>query len=569
MNRSMLRLALLVTALGGAACDCGSSVAVVKPALGELPDELPFGLVAVGDTLSQTIQLRAMTGAELKLVSVRIEESDVPFSLDAAPPEVIEPLGTVELSLTFAPTAVETYSATLLVQTDDPEPTRGTRRILLSGSGKSPQIAVTPERLTLSAIACPPTATSPRCSHTEEVTIENIGEVRLSLDKVQLAAKEGGTLVPGLALAREVSATTLEPGQTLKVPVRWKPAATLDLGVDGNFEAELRVASNDPAKPGIVVPIAAHADPNGPPVACAQVLEITRRAYVVNNGQVTVSTVGVPASEYTCASAADQCTPGEIQVRPGMTVKLTSAPCSEDPEGDTLSYVWSIPTKPTDSRAKASPDALKETAIEIDAVGRYEARLTVRDSLNLAASADLVLNAIPRDDISVQLSWADAPAQSADLDLHLVLTEGPGVAVPGSPFCELDCFWQNPMPAWMDPGPNDDPRLLLDDQGSKAQLESITLSAAPAGSRYRVFVHDYEHTSGAAGVTPQISIRLKGATFGPFSPGAPLSGPGTRGTGDLWAAAEIVFPADGSAPTATALGSIALGVTASDVGVCP
>jgi hypothetical protein len=569
MRRNQLFCGLLVAALASSACDCDSGIAAVDPALGNLPDELSFGLVAVGDTFSQTLQIESVSGAPLQLVSVRLEESDVPFTLDAAVPAVVPPMGRVELSLTFAPPAVDTFVATLVVQTDDPDTARGNRRIVLSGSGKSPRISVGPEALNLSAIACPATARSERCSDTEEVTIENVGEVRLTLDRVELAPKPGGVLPPGLALAREVSTSALEPGQKLAVPIRWKPSAALDLGPTGNFEADLVIPSNDPERPRLLVPIVAHADPNGPPVACAQVLEITRRAYVVNNGQVSVTTVGVPAAEYTCTDpVTQQCVAGELQVRPGMTVTLTGEPCSVDPEGDTISYRWSIPSRPADSRAKPSPDALKQTSIEIDAVGRYEVKLVVADSLNLTGEAQLVLNAIPRDDISVQLSWADAAAQSADLDLHLMVDAGPGVSGPATPFCEQDCFWQNPMPAWLEPGPNDDPRLLLDDQGSKAQLETITLAQAPQGSRYRVAVHDYEHTTGAAGLTPSVTIRLKGAIFGPFRPTSAISGTMTRGTGDLWEVATIDFT-DPAAPTATALDRVTRNVVASDVGVCP
>lgn len=553
--RASVRSFVVVSLLLAAACSCGEKVQTVEPSVGELPDELPFGLVAVGDSLSQTVQVQALTTAELTLSAV-IEEAGGPFTLEAQPPPFVEGKGTVELSIRFTPPAVDTYAGTLVITTNDPDRARAVKRIVLSGTGKSPQISVTPSHLDLTAIACPPTARSPRCVDEQAVTIENVGEVRLSLDKVEVVAETGGRLPTGLALARLVSTSALEPGEKLDVAVRWKPSVADVPGPEAkDFKATLVIPSNDPANAKLEVPLAAHADPNHAPGACAQVLEVTKRAYTVqSDGTVKVSNVSVPAIQYTCASAADQCVPGEIQVRPGMTVKLTSAgvdsagqPCTVDPEGDALSYSWSLASRPDESRANPSPDAQAATAIEIDAVGKYTVTLVARDSLLLAGTAQLVLNAIPRDDISVQLAWQDA--SGVDLDLHLLADAGPGVTDPARLFCVNDAFFFNPAPNWFETtNPLDDPRLLRDDQGTAGQLESLGLQAAPAGSRYRVVVHEYDRGSGPASVTPKVSIRLKGAVFGPYTPAAPLTG-----TDDAWVAAEIVFPANGSAPTASPL----------------
>lgn len=547
-----LAAALAAVALAG--CDCGQKVQKVSAALGDVPEELPFGLVAVGDSFSQTLLLRAVTNVDLHLKAT-IDGTDAPFHFDTPPPDTIPGNGTVELSLSFSPPAVDTWAATLVIETDDLDKGRGNKRVVLSGSGKSPQLSVTPDHLELSAIACPATAHSDRCVDQKSVTLENVGEVRLTLDKVEIVAKApGGTVPAGLALARLVSTSALEPGEKLEVPIRWKPSTALVPGPGGaDFEALLVVPSNDPKNARVELPLFAHGDPNRPPLACLQVLEVTRRAYAVDaGGLVHVTTVGVPASDFTCASAADQCVPGEVQVRPGMTVKLTSAgvdaaglPCTVDPEGDAISYSWSISARPDESRARPSPDGQPAAAVEIDAVGKYTVNLVVRDSLQLAGAAQLVLNAIPRDDISLQLAWQDA--SGADLDLHLLVDAGPHVTVPARLFCTQDCFFFNPAPNWLDPtSPLDDPHLLRDDQGTAGQLESLSLVAAPPGSRFRVAVHEYDKGAGPGAITPKVSVRLKGAVFGPFSPTTPLSG-----TDDVWVAAEIVFPATG-APTATA-----------------
>jgi hypothetical protein len=545
-------LALLVAA----ACDCGAKVQKIDPAVGPMEEALDFGLVAVGDTAVLSLSVSAVTAAELTLAA-RVEDDGRAFALDATPPALIAGDGSVEVAVRFSPPAVDTYAGTLVITTSDPDPAKATHRVVLSGSGKSPQIAVVPGQLSLDAIACPATARSERCTDQKSVTVENVGEVRLRLDKVEVVPDAAGGRVPaGLALAKLVSTTALEPGEKLEVAVRWKPAVADVPGPEArDFAAKLVVPSNDPAKPRVEVPIAARAQPNQPPAACAQVAKVTKRVYRRNEatGEVTQTTACVPPADYGCAAVpgdaclAAACAPAEAAVRPGMTVTLVAGDaCTSDPEGEVLSYAWSISSKPVESRASPSPDLRAETVVELDAVGRYEVALTVRDSLQLAATSKVVLNAVPRDDIAVQLAWQDATG--ADLDLHLLADEGPETPSHARLFCRQDCFFFNPAPNWfLQAEVGDDPRLLRDDQGTAGQLESTSLVAAPAGSRYRVVVHEYNRGSGPAQVTPKVTVRLEGREFGPFSPVVPLSG-----TDDAWVAAEIVFPADGSTPSVTA-----------------
>lgn len=575
MRRSSLG-AWLLAGIFFAGCDCGTRVQKIDPAVGLVDEVLDFGMVAVGDTVSLSLDVSALTAAELSLTA-SIEEADAPFAIDGDVPAIVSGNDSVTIRVTFTPPAVETYAATLVIVTNDPDRAKARQRVVLAGTGKSPQLAVTPAQLSLSAIACPASANSPRCSDEASIIVENVGEVRLRLDKVEVIASGAGPVPAGLGLAKLVNTSSLDPGQTLEVPVRWKPTPAVVPGPAAvDFNAVLSIVNNDPAQLKVEIPIVAHGEPNQAPSACARISKVTRRAYTVANGQVRQTTACVPPSEYGCvaladkacqsdaecgggscrsnkcsvsdACLADDCAPAEAPVRPGMTVTLSaSTACTVDPEGDLLAYAWSLVSKPDESRARPTPDQKAETSLEIDAVGTYEAGLVVRDSLLLSGSAKIKLNAIPRDDISLQLAWQDAAG--VDLDLHLLADAGPSVVSDARLFCVQDCFFFNPSPSWFDvTSPLDDPRLLRDDQGTAAQLESLSLEAAPAGSRYRVVVHEYAKGSGSSAVTPNLTVRLKGTESGPFTPTVPLSG-----AEDVWVAARIEFPADGSAPTVTAL----------------
>ena len=239
------------------------------------------------------------------------------------------------------------------------------------------------------------------------------------------------------------------------------------------------------------------------------------------------------------------CVVGEVQLRPGMKVKLSSDG-SRDAEGDVLALSWSLPSKPTESRAAPTRAKTEETDVDVDAVGRYTVQLAVADGLAQTDSASLVLNAVPRDDLAVQLAWQDAAGM--DLDLHLMLDDGPGVTTPAKPFCTQDCFFYNPAPAWMGTGTEDDPFLLRDDQGSSGMLESLSLQTAPTGSRYRVGVHAY--SLGSYTALPTVALRLRaGEVVQTVTPTTPLA------DGDFWVVATVSFPAVG-APTITPANSV-------------
>jgi len=568
---SMGRLSELVACVGLVAmlagCDCGAAVQKVQPSLGPVPDELAFGPVAVGGRRTLMLTLTATTAAELKL-AMAVREPVTPFSIEGALPEVIDPKGSVDVAVTFAPAARETYAATLVITTDDADPGRGRREVLLSGTGQDPRIEVTPGALSLSAVACPEGSTAAACSDTAIATLRSVGDVRLEVASVALRGVGDGLVPAGLSLARDVVATGLEAGGRLDIALVYRPLrADVTEAFDGS--AELVVASNDPARPSVVVPVAVHARPNAPPVADLRVVEVTKRVYTRVAGQIRRSTVSVPAAEYTCADLSQGCTPGELQLRPGMKVRLSSA-ASADPEGDRIVTRWSLPQRPAESRAAPGAPSAVETDVDLDAVGRYEVWLAVVDGLGQSSSASLVLNAIPRDDLAVQLAWQDAPG--ADLDLHLLLDAGPGVTVPARPFCTQDCFFFNPSPAWMGTGPEDDPMLLRDDQGAAGQLESLSLAMAPAGSRFRVAVHAYDVTGAAP--TPSVTLRLRGGETV-----RTLTAPGPLAGGDLWVVAIVEFPAVGAAtvtpaqtvlePTDSPLPAAGqYSAFAGDVGVC-
>lgn len=542
------------------ACDCETGIQGVSPHLGPSDDSIDFGQVAVGDSAVQTLRLAALTSADVE-ITVTLDVNDAgAFSFPTAAPEVVSGNGFVDVKLSFEPAEATVYAATLDIVSNDPEVGRARRRVLLSGEGKRAELTVSPEALELSAIACPASATSELCSDEGRVVLKNTGLVNLNLGQIEISKKDSGEVVPNLTLAKAVTTTRLRPGETLEVPVRWKPApAQAQTDSQDRYEMVLRIPSNNASRPVWDVPIFAHADENEPPKACVNVVGVTRREYEYQAGQLKMVTKAVEPV------LAD----GVLQVRPGCAVTVsassdTGIPCTFDPEGEAVASQWSV-NRPEKSRTDMTPKTTVESAFEVDAAGEYEVKLVVSDGLGQTGQATLAVNAEPRDDLFVQLSWETD--ELVDFDLHLLVDAGPltldGLTTSysqASLFCDQDTFFANPNPNLFDEDKvEDNPRLLRDDQGSAGRLESISLEEVPDGSRFRVAVHYFD---GVGAATPTLSIRLRGASA-PIS----LTGAAMATKNGTWFGAEIDFPA-GAQPEVLPIDDRTSGDVFAGVGVC-
>jgi len=539
------------------ACDCGTHVSTVTPQMGVQPESLEFGPVVVGEApVAKAITVRALTSAGLEL-QAKIVEPDSPFAIRGEVPAIVDPLGSVEIVIVFTPPSLDTFAGTLDITSNDPDLNTGHRTLLLSGQGRTPQITVSPGQLDLSAVACGPAASSPRCTDTRSFRVSNPGDVPLHLGVLTIAPDGTDTAPPAnLALASLVSNTTIPPGQDVEVKVRWRPAPAQAASGAADYRAWVVVPSNDPAHPESKVLLGAHADPNAAPTACLTLASVTRLAYSPNG---PAHSAEVSPSEYT----DDTVHPGVPWLRPAMTAHLTADPCSTDPEGDTLTYTWgmtftSSDVPPSTGTARVQPvddppgsQRFARAELQADLPGDYDLTLVVADSLHQTASASLRLHVVP-EDFRVALTWGDTDptADRADLDLHVVGPVEPGTG--DGLFTCRDAFWGNARTNWdfapFDAAsPADDLRYLRDAWSTSVKQEQVAASRVPPGARFRVAVHYFALDSGVShAVTPSLVVSLLGHDQAPLAPTQPLLTPG-----DVWFGATVEFPV-GAQPVVTA-----------------
>jgi hypothetical protein len=84
-----------------------------------------------------------------------------------------------------------------------------------------------------------------------------------------------------------------------------------------------------------------------------------------------------------------------LQVEIGSIVKL-DASGSTDPDGDVLSYKWSLLSKPTGSVASIIGAGKEEAEFTLDKAGNYEVELTVNDGTSEAMTTLTITNLTPQ-----------------------------------------------------------------------------------------------------------------------------------------------------------------------------
>jgi hypothetical protein len=188
-----------------------------------------------------------------------------------------------------------------------------------------------------------------------------------------------------------------------------------------------------------------------------------------------------------------------LRVTKGQSVALTGLD-SYDPDdsNSSLTYVWTLTDIVQGSTIVFEGADTAEPVFSSDVLGRYVATLLVSDDDGIISEnyAATLIEVIPHENLIIEVDWDVA---GVDIDLHLI-------SPTGSYYGEGDCFFGNPNPDWGILGePNDNPQLMLDDEGLEKR-ELVELKS-PEEGMYTVYVTYYnQRDSEYPFVTPSISV---------------------------------------------------------------
>ncbi len=187
-----------------------------------------FGYIRTGTTISQTVTVQNCGTQSLAISSVT--SSSPAYTIPAASntcSSSVAPGGSCTLSVSFAPTQVQSYPAILSLASNAPIPTS----LTLQGNGAVPVIAVAG-----SSVTFPPTLVW-TLSPTVALTVGNGGMAPLI---VNVAAT---TISPQFAFTTSGCSSPIYSWTSCVFTLTFNPVST------GNISGTLTIASNDPATP--------------------------------------------------------------------------------------------------------------------------------------------------------------------------------------------------------------------------------------------------------------------------------------------------------------------------------
>jgi len=203
------------------------------------------------------------------------------------------------------------------------------------------------------------------------------------------------------------------------------------------------------------------------------------------------------------------CSVNPSEVSPPFEEALFDGTASSDPNGGSLSYNWDLITYPEGTAFPYFTDSTSSSFYFMpDVAGEYIGRLTVTNDAGLSDTCDAVLNAVPSQNLWVEMYWVHS---GDDMDLHLI---APGNDWSSSLQSDQDCYYANCVYSGLDWGQygysSDDPILDLDDI-SGVGPENINIDDPQSNGNYTVVVHDYPSSVYNGNNDVTINIYLDGA----------------------------------------------------------
>jgi hypothetical protein len=410
-------------------------------------------------------------------------------------PERVDGLSDADLGLELTPLDGE-GQAEITVESNDPK--HDALKAFVHFSGVAPDLVLCP-------IA--PTTADPACVTDLHVALGEVRPMQAADARVEVRNSgtqdltlAGASLSDTASVAGEFSILTstatgvIRAGESSPLVVRYTP-------LDGiNDEVTITVAPVDETLPAVTLVLNGGAPANAPPEAVA-----------VEYGSAASPVVG----------------------EAGVGVWLDGR-SSADPEGDPLSFAWTVVAQPPGSTAALETPSAGVTRFVPDVLGNYIVQLTVTDSLALVDFADVTVQAGAHEMLRADLSWG---VNAGDVDLHLVPT---GAAV----FSDADCSFVHPLVDLGTVGEAHDDAELLADSESGDGHERIAIRR-PSDGTYEVWAHYFDSRGGRTAAA-EISIT---ADDGSVVLGSTTTNLTT--TCELWFAGTIAWPARTFSPAST------------------
>jgi len=176
------------------------------------------------------------------------------------------------------------------------------------------------------------------------------------------------------------------------------------------------------------------------------------------------------------------------------TVSLPGS--GSDPDGGTVTYAWSVTTRPVGSSSAPTPATSASPTFFLDASGSYLLRFCVTDDEMQTTCCEVPVTSRAPGALHVEVQWSTA---FGDVDAHLLNVSRTS---PTGWFTTDDCYFENRTPDWGTAGAVANPTLDRDDTDGYGP-ENVTIATSPAAGTYTVGAHYFcSHSVGTGSVAP-------------------------------------------------------------------
>jgi hypothetical protein len=208
---------------------------------------------------------------------------------------------------------------------------------------------------------------------------------------------------------------------------------------------------------------------------------------------VDVEDEGTPVGDTATQDPVDEnapvavCEVAPIVVTPPFTSAVFDGSGSYDPNDEEIvMYLWELVEVPEGSAALLPYESgIQISDFYADLAGDYVAQLTVTNASGLSDACQTTLEAIPAQNLWVEMFWVET---GDDMDLHLLAPNG---TLEDS---QTDCYFSTCTFGGLDWGQQgvtqDDPNLDIDDI-SGVGPENINIFSPETSGEYTIIVHDY------------------------------------------------------------------------------
>jgi hypothetical protein len=208
----------------------------VNPEIEVDPVAYDFGPLSAGsETSDAIINIENIGNGDLNIDNIYLHGGNSNFSLTVLPADIVEPLASVELIVSYSPGTYEVNTDIIsILSNDEDEPEV---LIILDGSGDAPIITVTPDYYDFGTIYL-------GCEDELAITVGNVGNSNLIISDLEYFS----SIPDDFSLSDYETdygylPLTVAPGDTIDLSVNYLPLDLLD------DQAYVEIASNDPARP--------------------------------------------------------------------------------------------------------------------------------------------------------------------------------------------------------------------------------------------------------------------------------------------------------------------------------